>query len=453
MGTVSFDIALNRIENSKTKDNFLEVLNCYNNGNNRAAVVLLWSVIIADIVFKLQDLKLIHNDGVAKDILEKITQEQKRVPESPTWEKMMLDKVCERTELISPVAKSLLDSLKKSRDYCAHPILGQFQDLYRPTTEEVSCFIRVALEEILCKPPLFAGNIVDSMSESIKAFGSFCPSQEDKEPLRNFIEKHFARHFTDTQEKAIFRTFWKFVFFVENEDCIANREINSRVLEILFERDKEKQKSNIQNDSSFFCRLPYNEEQKLLFLTFVEKHPEILDCFSAETGELIRQALSSDINHFAKSPFLSESLEEHLKTLITLRREELSKIECSSVAFLISIYPDIVKIDSFLELCVCLYCSRQSFDDANECFDKIIKPHLKLFQQKHFELLLQESENYRERYPRQRYNQLLCRGRAGTDYDEILTEMRKRGITFCQESYPQISKIITENVDAKDSEY
>ncbi len=444
MGTVSFDIALNRIENSKTKDNFLEVLNCYNNGNNRAAVVLLWSVIIADIVFKLQDLDQIHNDGVARDLLEKMTQEQKRSPESPTWEKTMLVMVCERTELIPTVAKSLLDSLKKSRDYCAHPLLGNFQDLYRPTQEEVSCFIRIALEEILCKPPLFAGNIVDSMSESIKAFKSFFPNQEDKEPLRNFVEKHFARYFTDTQEKAIFRTFWKFVFFLDNEDCIANREINSQVLEILFERDKEKQKLNIQNDTSFFCRFPPNAEQKFLFLTFLEKHPAILDSFSAEIREAIRQTLQSDINHFTKSPFLSESLEEHLKTL---RESELPEIQCSSVEFLVTMHPDIVGMDSFLELCVCLYCSSQSFDRANECFDKVIKPYLKRFNQKHFELLFQKSENYEEMYAKQRYNQLLHRARAAADYAEILAEMRKRDIAFMRESYPQICQILPEDVN------
>lgn len=60
---------------SKTKEYFKEVVSSYINGNYRSATVMLYSVAICDILFKLQELKDMYNDSVATRILQKIEQD------------------------------------------------------------------------------------------------------------------------------------------------------------------------------------------------------------------------------------------------------------------------------------------------------------------------------------------------------------------------------------------
>ena len=56
----------------KTKKYFKEVISSYSNGNYRSAIVMLYSVAICDILFKLEELKDMYNDEVAKEILQNI---------------------------------------------------------------------------------------------------------------------------------------------------------------------------------------------------------------------------------------------------------------------------------------------------------------------------------------------------------------------------------------------
>ena len=55
---------------AKTKEYFQEVMSSYSIGNYRSATVMLYSVAICDLLFKLQELKDMYNDTVANEILE-----------------------------------------------------------------------------------------------------------------------------------------------------------------------------------------------------------------------------------------------------------------------------------------------------------------------------------------------------------------------------------------------
>lgn len=73
-----------KIHSGKTKDYFQEVLSSYHNGNYRSAVVMLWSVAVWDIVYKLEYLVDLYQDKQAKSILDCITKSQKDNPKSPS---------------------------------------------------------------------------------------------------------------------------------------------------------------------------------------------------------------------------------------------------------------------------------------------------------------------------------------------------------------------------------
>ena len=57
---------------TKTKEYFQEVISSYSNGNYRSAVVMLYSICICDLLYKLQELKDIYNDSTAINILQTI---------------------------------------------------------------------------------------------------------------------------------------------------------------------------------------------------------------------------------------------------------------------------------------------------------------------------------------------------------------------------------------------
>ncbi|TOP65400.1 hypothetical protein CGH11_24965, partial [Vibrio parahaemolyticus] len=68
------------IHHGKSKSYFNEVLSSYHNGNYRSSVVMLWSVAVCDIVYKLQSLIDLYDDGSAKEILRDLTAIQEADP-------------------------------------------------------------------------------------------------------------------------------------------------------------------------------------------------------------------------------------------------------------------------------------------------------------------------------------------------------------------------------------
>lgn len=57
-----------------SKEYFFEVLSCYSADNHRSAVVMLWSTVICDLLFKFQHLVDLYGDTKAKGFLAEIGQ-------------------------------------------------------------------------------------------------------------------------------------------------------------------------------------------------------------------------------------------------------------------------------------------------------------------------------------------------------------------------------------------
>ncbi|USK35828.1 hypothetical protein LIT25_11285 [Bacillus sp. F19] len=66
----SIDRATEKIYNPKTREYFEEVLSSYSIGNYRSAIVMLYSVLIANLFYKLKELNERDEDPKAKNILE-----------------------------------------------------------------------------------------------------------------------------------------------------------------------------------------------------------------------------------------------------------------------------------------------------------------------------------------------------------------------------------------------
>jgi hypothetical protein len=155
----SIEYKVKSIYHAKTKEYFNEVFSSYNNGNYRSAMVMLYSVVVCDLIYKLQELSDRYNDSIAVSILEKVKEEQKENPSNPKWESTLISEIKERTNLLETQDALNIDYLRKHRHLSAHPVLDQLDMLVKPNKETVRANIMNMLEGILCKAPLLSKNI------------------------------------------------------------------------------------------------------------------------------------------------------------------------------------------------------------------------------------------------------------------------------------------------------
>ena len=69
---IDIERQVEKITNVKTKEMFTEVYQLYAIHNYRACIVMLWSCIVCDLLYKLEESVVLHNDSIAKNILEDV---------------------------------------------------------------------------------------------------------------------------------------------------------------------------------------------------------------------------------------------------------------------------------------------------------------------------------------------------------------------------------------------
>jgi len=175
MTAFSIDLAGEQIVEPKTREHFQEVLGTYANGHYRSAIVMLWSVVVADLVYKLQTLRDLHQDTNAKRVLDDIANKQSTNPTRSDWETDLVREAYEALQVLEPAEHKALLYLRDMRHLAAHPVLDSTDLLTTPTKEVVRAMIRAALEGVLCKPPVFSKNITDRFVEDLAAKKTCCP--------------------------------------------------------------------------------------------------------------------------------------------------------------------------------------------------------------------------------------------------------------------------------------
>ncbi len=231
MQDFSIEMSAERIVDRRTREYFREVYSSYVNGNYRSATVMLWSVVVADLVFKLEELQMAYADPAAVAILDAVTQSQADNPTSPAWEIELLDEVKKRTLLLDVAEHQALVTLQKQRHLSAHPILTGVRELFSPSRETTRANIRSALEAVLTKPSLMSRKILDSMLEDLERL-------RDQELARAEVDKlikgKYLAHMLAKVEDSVFKSMWSLVFLKTDKRCEDNRKINRQALQSLF---------------------------------------------------------------------------------------------------------------------------------------------------------------------------------------------------------------------------
>ncbi|RMZ60389.1 hypothetical protein D1632_05480 [Chryseobacterium nematophagum] len=306
MRDFSIDKSADQIKISETKENFKEVLSCYYNENYRAAVVLLYSVVISDILFKLKNLEETYNDTKAIGILNTIKRLQADNPTSSQWEDDLIHKVQEQTNLIDLSEKSFIQNLKSLRHLCAHPVLSQNYNLFNPNKETVKAHIRNMLECVLLKPSFFSRVIFDDFIQDI-AFNK--DILIDDESLSKYLKIKYIENFNDITLFSVFKSLWKISFNVNDEEANINRAINTKSLITFLTFKHDVLLNFMEKESSFFSNI--NIDHFSFAVDVFNRFPKTFEVLNQNSKILFTNTIKQDYRKRFVS-FFDKDLTEHL---------------------------------------------------------------------------------------------------------------------------------------------
>ena len=244
---------LEKVVDVRTKTYLNEVVSCYNSGNYRGAVVVLYTTVIFDLLRKLKVLKDIYNDKGAEEIIANITKQQADEPKNPAWEGDLIEKVYNKTKLITLVEKEELLYIKTVRNYAAHPIVkidseNDDLELKEITKETSKDLIRKAFEILFLRDAILAKEVTIEFCKDLNEFYN----RVKTDGLEGFLKTKYFHRMTQKRKDDLFKALWKFVFVLTNNDCNNNRKSNFWGLLYLYNENKDHYKELVKSDENYY---------------------------------------------------------------------------------------------------------------------------------------------------------------------------------------------------------
>jgi hypothetical protein len=427
----SIELASERIYDSRSREHFREVLKAFITDCNSSALVMLWTVVICDLIYKLEELQQVYNDSTATDILKNIEKIQSKDSRSPEWESKLVKMIRDRTQLIDNAEYQEIENLHKYRHLAAHPIIGTANILYKPKKEIVRAYIRNMLENVLLKSPLLTKKIATELVRDIAEKKELFP---DDESLKRYIEAKYCKNLRAEIENDLFKTLWKFVFQLSNEDTDSNRAINFRTLLILYSRRPEELQKYIGQNQQYFSQVI--DDKPLEFLIKFLSQNSIIFSLLNDTAKIpIKSLAEKDLNLYAMAWFLNTSLIEHIYK-IKEKAQQYYKNDIDEDVW--QKLGQLAKaedcLDELLSIGIILYTKGRSFGTADLRYKRYVAPYLADMKEDLIFDLLDGMENN---------DQIYHYGRAGIGDISAVLEYGKRllGEKFDGEKYPNLMKI------------
>ncbi len=426
----SIELQAENINNNKTKEYFQEVLSSYINGNYRSAIVVLWTVVVCDLIYKLQDVSSIYSDKSAEKILKEIEKKQMENPTSPEWEVELIKLIKERTAMFATYETTHLEALHKQRHLSAHPILKEDLDLYHPNKETTRAMIRNTLEYILTKPAMASNKIFIDLIQDLEEKRDLFPDIND---LENYITPKYYAHSPNKVKQYIFKQLWKFVFKLNNDDSHKNRKMNLRALAILYKQNIKIIEELMKAEKSYFASNINLEVDMIYFILLCNKYPKIYALLEESYKTPIIEKIKKDKKLWSKSFFMYLTSDEYLSALeneVTL--DEV--IEDNQLSKQIIEYcTENDCLDKLINLYIKRYTSSSSYNDADHSFSALIEPILSMMNEKQIIYLLEDIETN---------NQVYNRGKSYYDHKKVKKYLDNLNDSFDYSKYPKFLKSI-----------
>lgn len=415
MTEFSIELASEQIADTRTREYFLEVLSSHINGNYRSAVVMLWSVVVADLVYKMQTLRDLYQDPVATSIMNEIEAKQLANPTSPEWEQFLVDAVASRMHLLEGGDPQHLANLQRLRHLSAHPVLTGSNLLFSPNKETSRALIRNALEAVLLKPPVFSKKIVTEFVADIAAKKEVLP---DQNALRRYLHAKYFKSLSIPVERELFKSLWKFCFRISNPDADSNREINVRALLLIYERHPTELRKFILDNPSFFSEVAATDSPLRALVEFLSEVPVIFSALTDAARVPLAAFAESDVNLLAKASFIHSSFADHVSQLTALEYTKLRELTDESWEMLVTKAAVHGLLQQIFGIAVKVYTGSGGFNIADIHFTRFIAPHIAQFDRATVVELLNGIEGN---------NQTYRRGRSRIDHASIAERVHEIG--------------------------
>lgn len=228
---------IDKINHPKTRKYFSEIDSSYANGNYRSAVLVLYSVVVADILFKLKTLEEDYDDDKAKSIIRIIEDSKANNSKKENWENKLLE--CSK-EFLNQYMYEKYSELKKIRNLSAHPIFNEDYELIIPSKETVAGLIVDMYNGLFIQPPLFLSkgqNIAEKICKELIANKKIYNSNDNL--LSTFLNIRYFSHMSVSIKCMVFKCFWYYSFINTSDDeCIINRTLFHKTLHYLYVTEK-----------------------------------------------------------------------------------------------------------------------------------------------------------------------------------------------------------------------
>lgn len=422
-----------KISSANTADYFEEVYSSYIHGNYRSAVVMLWSVVILDLIQKLQTLEDAYGDPVATNILNSINDLKNANSKSSAWELDLVREVCERTDLIDFNEFKTIEYLQQQRHLSAHPVLEQTTKLYVPNKDTARALIRNSLEIILIKPPVYTNKILNSLLTDLDENKAIFASIDQ---LKKYVKTKYLERMSIESKLKIFETMWKFVMHLDEPNCNKNRGVNLRFISILALEITPLIEDQIRKRPSYYSKLKNERKFTMALTIFLSRVPSIYKLLEASTQLIINKSIEDDISLEIISYFNKSSLKEHYDSLDTLlkTKNQNSTLPYTTWKILLEA-SDSIEMEERFACTISLYYNESiNFEVADNAFGNVLG-YLDKFNIKAFEYLLEGAEENSQTYRR---------AKASEDYSKIKEKILTLEKDFDFGRYKRFNKITTE---------
>lgn len=387
---------IEKIYFSKTKTYFKEVLSSYVNGNFRSATVMLYSVAICDILFKLQELKDVYNDSVAIEILDSVEKTQTSSKSKSSWEKVLLDEIRQKTQLLDIQAYTDLLHLYDDRNLSAHPAMTQDYELISPSQETTIAHIKNILNEILIKPPIFIKSVMDVLLDDLKRNADIYSD----DLLKTYLQNKYFSKMTESMKSKVFKALWKFCFKMsDNPDCMKNLMSNRRALNALISENPNSFAKVIRDNPSYFT-VDNSDDTKFAIVALFANFPNLYAAIDETVKSVVDNYINQDINAFFGAWFKFDSLKQHLDALKVIAKSHSMRISKSTANYVIKKYRNEGYLKELIDFFISVFGSSHSYDIADHYYDTFIRPVLNSMSRDQFQLLISLASQNNQIYGR-----------------------------------------------------
>jgi len=396
----SLEILQEKIFFEKTKQYLTEVISSYNNDNYRSALVMLWSVVVFDLLLKLQNIESIYGDKLAKNILNEIKNKQLNNATSSDWEMYLVEEVCKQTEIIEFSELENLRFLQKQRHLSAHPVIRDDMQLYKPNKDICRALIRNCIENVFVKPPIYTQKVLNNILNDLAENKAILNKLSD---IEKFTNKKYLSRLSINARKQIFKSIWKLVFNKNNEDCVENRVVNAKFLCVIAMHNIDVIEQAVNEDKDYYSNISNNEDVLTNLMNMLNRNQYLYNLLNDDIKLRLNASVNTNIFNSFIGYFSFENMDlyyEHLNQIVNEDSHRVDRDIALQTWQRLSEIGDSSELDiKFNNLLGFYYSKSLNYNNADVRF-KLISKFFNKFTSVSFSNLLALSENNSQSYNR-----------------------------------------------------